>query len=223
MAKITITTKENSFLLNGVEYQKGTLNINHSDDGISIGSVFAKFSEVTANNSVFNSKNDLSDWISSNLFKNGGGDGSGSQNGVENVTGNLVTGTAKNPIVSLKGTPKDVVTFDANGNPDIKPIGITQLTDINGFPQFANGVFVATGMNPTDKTGLLSFVEFSSGTPKSGTFPTYNTGGRLPVANGVNPGDAANMSQINALLPTPPMSGNYLLMSINGVVQWVDG
>lgn len=132
--------------------------------------------------------------LTNEVFPKGGGSGGGA---VDSVTGNLVTGTSSNPVVSLTGTPSDIVTFDDDGNPEVKPIGITQLTDIGSFPPFANGVFAATAMNAVDKTGLLLFIEFSTTTPKAGTFPTYNTGGTLPVANGVANGDAVNLGQLN--------------------------
>lgn len=46
----------------------------------------------------------------------------------------------------------------------------------------------------------MAFIEFSTDTPKSGTFPTYGTNGVLKVNNGVSNNDAVNVSQLNALI-----------------------
>lgn len=102
---------------------------------------------------------------------------------------------SKTPI----GSDSDIRTWDEEGKPVAKPIGIKQLTDIASFPPFANGVFTATSMNSTNKTGLLSFIEFSQ-TPKAGAFPVYSTGGVMKVSNGVANNDAVSMEQYNALL-----------------------
>lgn len=117
---------------------------------------------------------------------------------VNSVTGNLVGGTSTDPTVSLSGTPMDIVTFDDDGNPEVKPIGITQLTDIASFPSFSNGVFAATAINSVDKTALLSFIEFSTNTPKAGTFSTYGSNGVMKVNDGVDVGDAVNKGQLDA-------------------------
>lgn len=193
--KVNITTLTNSFILNDIQYQKGALSINTDAlPIIQIGTFKTKLSDITADGQTFANAQTFQDWASgSKMFASQGGGGSGN---VNSVTGNLVTGTTANPIVSLSGSPMDIVTFDEDGNPEVKPIGITQLTDINGFPSFANGVFVATGMNATDKTGLLLFVEFSTNTPKTGTFPTYGANGVLKVSNAVSNGDAVALGQL---------------------------
>lgn len=224
MGKLILESKENSFVVNGLEFQKGSLTVSHSESGIAINGNYASLSDITTDGNVLGSIDDLKTWVSDNLFKSGGGStGGGVQQGVQSVTGNLVKGTSNNPVVSLQGTSRDIVTFDDTGNPNVKPIGITQLTDVAGFPQFANGVFVATGMDASNKTGLLLFVEFSTDTPKSGTFPSYNTGGTLPVGNATNNNHAVNLGQLKSVIPTPPASGNYILMSMNGVAQWIPG
>lgn len=101
------------------------------------------------------------------------------------------------------GTDRQVVGFDTEGNPTAVTIGIKQLTDIAGFPAFTNGVFVATAINPTTQTALLSFIEFSTATPKAGTFPSYGTGGVLPVTAGTAAGDAVNKGQLDAVTRSP--------------------
>lgn len=100
------------------------------------------------------------------------------------------------------GSNEKIIGFDNLGNPKAIIIGVEQLSDIGGFPAFANGVYVATAMNSTTKTGFLSFIEFSTTTPKSGTFPTYSTGGVLKVANAVADDDAVNLGQLKTIPAT---------------------
>lgn len=221
MGKLILESKENSFIVNGLEFQKGSLTVSHSADGISINGNYAALADITADGDVLGSMDDLKSFISENLFKSGGG--SGGNGAVDSVTGNLVSGTSINPVVSIQGTKADIITFDENGNPDVKPIGIEQLTDVGSFPSFPNGVFAATAMNAQNKTGLLLFIEFSTDTPKAGTFPTYVSGGRLHVSNAIDDGQAVSLGQLKAVIPTPPGSGNYILMSMNGVPQWIPG
>lgn len=213
--KVTITTLTNSFILNNVQFQKGSLAINtNALPLVQIGNYNTAVADITADGQTFANAQAFQDWAANTkMFASKGGGGGGGN--VDSVTGNLVSGTTENPVVSLSGTPMDIVTFDEDGNPQVKPIGITQLTDINGFPSFANGVFVATGMNAVSKTGLLLFLEFSTNTPKAGTFPTYVTGGVLKVANGVAPGDAVNKSQLDALPVMTTEMYNFILSLMN--------
>lgn len=212
--KVNITTLTNSFILNNVQFQKGSLAINtNALPLVQIGNYNTTVADIIADGQTFANAQAFQDWAANTkMFASKGGGGGGS---VNSVTGNLVSGTTTNPVVSLSGTPMDIVTFDEEGNPEVKPIGITQLTDINGFPSFANGVFVATGMNAVSKTGLLLFLEFSTDTPKAGTFPTYVTGGVLKVANGVAPGDAVNKSQLDALPVMTTEMYNFILSLMN--------
>lgn len=176
--------------------------------------------DTTIDGTPVTNKAQLITYLQANSFSVGGGSGGGA---VESVTGNLVSGSSSNPVISLIGTPSKIVTFNDEGNPEVKPIGITQLTDIGSFPPFANGVFVATAMNSTDKTGLLLFIEFSTTTPKAGTFPTYNSGGTLPVSDGVADGDSANIRQLKTkvnILPNQTSSA-ALTFAIDGVAGTV--
>ncbi len=96
------------------------------------------------------------------------------------------------------GSEKQVLGYD---NGELKPItlGIKQFSDIGGIPSFSNGVLTATGIQP-DGSALIAFLEFSTTTPKSGTFPTYNVGGVLKTSDGVANNDAVSMKQYNELL-----------------------
>lgn len=99
------------------------------------------------------------------------------------------------------GTDGQVLGY-SSGTPTAVTLGLSQLSDISSIPAFSNGVYVFTGINPTTGAALRSFIEFSTTTPKAGTFPTYGTGGVLPVANGVASGDAVNVSQLSGYVPT---------------------
>lgn len=96
------------------------------------------------------------------------------------------------------GSDKQVLGYE---NGELKPItlGIKQFSDIGGIPSFSNGVLTATGIQP-DGSALIAFLEFSTTTPKSGTFPTYGTGGVLKTSDGVSNNDAVSMKQYNELL-----------------------
>lgn len=80
MAKLILEAKTNSFIVNGLEFQKGVLTVNHSENGISINGMYANLSDITIDGEPVISSQDLRTWISENLFKSGGGDGTGSQN-----------------------------------------------------------------------------------------------------------------------------------------------
>lgn len=209
--KIILQSKANSFILNGMEYQKGAVPVNHSVEGISINQNSAQLSEIECDGSVFGTIAELNTWISANLFKSGGGS---TGEGVQSVTGNIVNNTdPKNPIISIDGgSDKKIVGFDNEGNPVAMMINIKQLTDVGGFPSFANGVLMATAMDPETETGLILFGEFSTTTPKAGTFPSYGTGGVLPVGNGVADGDAINLGQL-----IPILNGRFNSMRIVNV------
>lgn len=136
------------------------------------------------------------------------------------VTDDLITADKLNNIedglenVSVSGTIKQVVGFDADGNLSPVTLGVGQFSDIGGIPPFANGVLTATGINPTTGDALIAFLEFSTSTPKSGTFPTYGTNGVLKVANGVANTDAVNKGQLDAkpsigTTATTAKAGNY--------------
>lgn len=222
--KIILTSAPNSFFINGLEEQKGKIDVNYRVPPlIIIGGLASKLEDIECDGQTFSTLDQLKTWISANLFKSGGG--SGGTGAVNSVTGNLVGGTSVNPIVSIiGGTDKKIVGFDDEGKPTAMLINIKQLTDVGSFPSFANGIFCATAMNSETETGLLLFIEFSTTTPKAGTFPSYGTNGTLPVGNAVNPQDAINLGQINGVLKAIQgysESATQTLTSINGVLQWV--
>jgi len=99
------------------------------------------------------------------------------------------------------GTDAQVLGY-SSGTPTPVTLGLTQLSDIGSIPAFSNGVYTFTGINPTTGSALRAFIEFSTTTPKAGTFPTYGTGGVLPVNNGVASTDAVNVSQLAGYVPT---------------------
>ena len=103
MAILKIKTAQNSFSVNGTWYNKGALVIKESDNGLMYGGFMYSFNEVDCDGSIQPDKESLITWLNSNLFKNGGGSGGGA---VESVTGNLVSGTATNPVINL---PIDVI------------------------------------------------------------------------------------------------------------------
>lgn len=222
--KIILTSAPNSFFINGLEEQKGKIDVNYRVPPlIIIGGLASKLEDIECDGQTFSTLDQLKTWISANLFKSGGG--SGGTGAVDSVTGNLVDNTdPDNPIVSiLGGTDKKIAGF-VNGKPTAMPINIKQLTDVGSFPSFANGLFAGTAMNSETETGLLLFIEFSTTTPKAGTFPSYGTNGTLPVGNAVNPQDAINLGQINGVLKAIQgysESATQTLTSINGVLQWV--
>lgn len=221
-----ITTASNSFSINGNQYAKGALTVVYSKTGISIGNVFAKYDELTVDGVMYANEQELKPILNEKVFKKGGGAPS---EGVQSLTGDLVTGTSENPIINLpewvkeplEGEETQVYGFDADGNGKAITIGIKQLTDIGGFPSFSNGVFVATGINQADQTALLMFIEFSTNSSKQGTFPIYSTGGTLFVGDATNNQHAVNKKQLDLRVPTPPATGNYILKSVDGVVSWV--
>lgn len=122
------------------------------------------------------------------------------------VTDEVITASKLNNIedgiadLSISGSIKQVAGFNANG--DLVPVnlGVAQFSDIGGIPPFSNGVLTATGINPTTGDALIAFLEFSTTTPKSGTFPTYNANGVLKASNGVANNDVVTVNQLNALI-----------------------
>lgn len=122
------------------------------------------------------------------------------------VTNEVITASKLNNIedgiadLSISGNIKQVAGFNDDG--DLVPVtlGVAQFSDIGGIPPFANGVLAATAINPTTGDAFMAFIEFSTDTPKAGTFPTYNTNGVLKASNGVANNDVVNMSQLNALI-----------------------
>lgn len=78
---IRIKSNAHSFMLNGKEFQKGTLTVSHDADGVAINGIYAKLEDIECDGEVMPDKESLSEWISDNLFYKGGRDGvnSGSQ------------------------------------------------------------------------------------------------------------------------------------------------
>lgn len=98
------------------------------------------------------------------------------------------------------GTDKQVLGY-SSGVATPVTLGLSQLSDVAGIPPFSNGVYAFSAINQTTGNAFRSFIEFSTTTPKAGTFPTYGTGGILPVNNGVASGDAVNVGQLNSYIP----------------------
>lgn len=120
------------------------------------------------------------------------------------------------------GNVKQVVGFDSNGKMTPLLLNVAQFSDIGGTPPFSNGVLTATGISQQTGDGLMAFLEFSTDTPKAGTFPTYTAGGVLKVNNGISDKDAVNLGQLNSrAIPEAPSSGSFLLMSMDGVLTWI--
>lgn len=96
--KIVIVTKTNSFILNSIEYQKGALSVNHGfPNGISIGNQYADLADIECDGETFNTIGDLRNWVHENLFRSGGGSGTGA---VNSVTGDIVMGTPTDPVIN---------------------------------------------------------------------------------------------------------------------------
>lgn len=153
------------------------------------------YRDTTVDGEIFGSAKELLSKLST--FSEGGGNGEGVA-GVKSVTGNLVTGTSSDPVVSVPvGTDKDILSWNNEGI--LMPGRITawQLTDIGGRPPFAFGVLAGASLQADNP--LLLFTEVSN-TPKSGTLPIYGTNGRMAVGAAVNPGDAINLGQINGFV-----------------------
>lgn len=131
------------------------------------------------------------------------------------VTGEIITADKLNNIEEgissevISGTIKQVAGFDEEGN--LKPIvlGVEQFSDVNGFPEFANGVLTATSMNAETKTAFMFFVEFSPEVPKAGTFPLYSSRGTLVTERATEPEDAINLGQINGFLSSTMNGQNF--------------
>lgn len=118
------------------------------------------------------------------------------------------------------GTNRQVQGF-ADGETKPVIIGVPHLTDIGGFPSFANGVLTATSMNSVTQTALLSFIEFSTNTPKAGTFVMYTTGGRLLVSEATVDGEAVNLGQLNTRVPNiGGGTNNFLRLATNGTYSF---
>lgn len=77
---IQIEIKGNSFLLNGKQYQKGTLAVDFRiPNAIYFGHIKTTLAEVTADGETFGSIEELETWTGANLFSVGGGSGEGLQ------------------------------------------------------------------------------------------------------------------------------------------------
>lgn len=145
--------------------------------------------------------------LADTVFNFGGGGGEGPSGGVESVTGNIVSGTSKNPIVNIpSGDNRKVLTYDADGNLLAARIGWSQLSDLPTPPPFLNGVLIGTAFKPNGDA-LFGFLEMALDEDAQSkvlpnAFPVYNPGivgnggGTIPVANGVNPNDAINVGQL---------------------------
>lgn len=72
--KIILQSKENSFLLNDIEHQKGSLQVNYRGFPlIWIGGMSALAQDIDCDGQTFDTVDGLQTWISAHLFKNGGG------------------------------------------------------------------------------------------------------------------------------------------------------
>lgn len=73
---IQIEIKGNSFLLNGKQYQKGTLAVDFRiPNAIYFGHIKTTLAEVTADGETFGSIEELETWTGANLFSVGGSAG----------------------------------------------------------------------------------------------------------------------------------------------------
>lgn len=190
--KVNITTLTNSFILNDIQYQKGALSINTDALPIvQIGTFKTKLSDITADGQTFANAQAFQDWASgSKMFASQGGGGGG---------GNVPS-----------GTEKQVVGYDAGGNPAAVSLGLKQLSDITGIPPFSNGLVALTAINQSTGAAFKSIIELSTDTPKSGTVPTYVSGGRLKVADATDVGDSVNKGQLDRL--DYRLGANYMIV-----------
>lgn len=114
MAKIRITAKNNSVVVNGLQCEKGKLSIGVNGDNILVKNLYGKLSDVTINGNSYSTMQEFIDAADELLFENGGG---APGEGVQSVTGDLVSGTSANPIVNL---PVDVVKESDLGDMALK-------------------------------------------------------------------------------------------------------
>lgn len=113
--KIELQIKGNSFLLNGKQYQKGTLSVDYRvPNVIYFGHIKTTLADVTADGETFGTIEELENWTGSNLFKSGGS--TGGNGGSDNLT---IQQTITNGNVLTKGLKLN--------NPDS-----SQVIDIGG-------------------------------------------------------------------------------------------
>lgn len=74
---ITITTLTNSFILNGSQYQKGSLVVTPTAGGAKIGSFYDSFQNISVDGRTYATAEELHTALDTKLFKSGGGNGSG--------------------------------------------------------------------------------------------------------------------------------------------------
>lgn len=105
MIKIKIQSSDKGyFLINDLQFQKGSLTVKYTDDGVVVANTYVKLDEISVDGAIASSVDDLRDAIGDVLFNIGGS--AGGNGGVESVTGDLVSGTTENPVVNL---PSDVL------------------------------------------------------------------------------------------------------------------
>lgn len=223
--------------------------------------------KTTVDGESFGTAKLLAEKISS--FKKGGGDGG---NGVASVTGTLVSGTDKNPVIDnplleihhvliTDGGNRTITDFKGtlslvkNGLEQVDSFTLTwseipeetsKLTIIFTFGcdnitnEAVNGAKISWLPSKVDKDDVWEVVYdkfYKSWTlvslsnsitssdlsmmPQGGMIPKYSPQGNLNTNPAEFPENAVPLVQLDARIPSPPTSGNFVLKSVDGSVSWV--
>lgn len=179
--EVTITTKENSFVINDVQCQKGSLGINtKSSPLITIGMYNTSLSELTCDGQKFDTAQDFLDWADGKLFYDGGSTG-----------GNGGSVTWSNISGKPTGTDRQVMGFAPNGQMIPLALGWKQFSDQPQPPEFPISVLVFN--SELEEGNQFGFGQLTrENTPF--TIPFRNEDGRIDVGEPEFPENAVNLA-----------------------------
>lgn len=194
---IVINVLDNSFVINGVQFEPGALFFSISDDGIvSVGNWSAHFTEIEVDGDTFSTLEEFRTALDEHVFASTG------NTPVTNVYWSDIIGK---PI----GTDRQVAGF-SSGSMTPVTLGWKQLSDLPVPPTFSNGVYVGTAFKP-DGTALFAFIELSIDGNKASAIPMYRSGGRLSVGKATASDDAVNLGQLASAIGNATSSHTGLM------------
>lgn len=182
--KINLQSKENSFILNGTEYPKGSFPISYRIAGnISIGNVNSTLEDITADGETFTDLDELKTWISANLFSNGGSAGGNGGSGWAIYNDNQYTQSS--PLVINEGVTTKITINGSTSIKDQLPNGVSDwwnsttnkiTPSLSGDSYIVNLRFIATSSSNTgladveiDIGGTLNVIDGSTVSLRKGT------------------------------------------------------
>lgn len=170
-----IITNPNWLQIDGARLQKGKWDVAQTNTGVRLSdagiSINIPFIGTTIDGATVSGADELLAFFEAQGFKQGG-TGPGGETGVQSVTGNIVSGTAENPVVNM---PADISNHPARtDNPHNVNKGQVGLGNVDNTSDLNKPISTATLSALEDKQSL-------SEKGQAGGYPSLDNSGKIPL------------------------------------------